>query len=67
MITTALLTRYRIKEFIQFVSNSLMIVGQHNPDQLHVKKQYTTLTQVHRQLEQAYKQGEGRPDHSPNS
>ena len=60
MITTALLNRYRIKEFIQFIRNSLMIVDQHNPDQLRVKKQYNALTHTYRQLEQAYKQDEER-------
>ena len=60
MITTALLTRYRIKEFIQFVYNSVIIVSQHNPNQLSVKKQYTALTQIHRQLEQAYKRDTGK-------
>jgi hypothetical protein len=56
MITSARLARYRIKEFIQFVRNSLLIVSQHSPEQLQVKTQYSALTQVQRQLEQTYKQ-----------
>ena len=59
MTITPFITRYRIKEFIQFVRNSLMIVGQHNPDQLKVKKQYNALMQAHRQLELAYKRDNG--------
>lgn len=56
MITPAQLTRYRIKEFIQFIRNSLLIVSQHNPEQLKVKAQYGALTRVQQQLELAYKQ-----------
>ena len=56
MITPAQLTRYRIKEFIQFIRNSLLIVSQHNPDQLKVKTQYHALTRTQQQLELAYKQ-----------
>ncbi|MGB3849417.1 MAG: DUF6261 family protein [Tunicatimonas sp.] len=56
MITAARLTRYRIKEFIQFVRNSLLIVSEHSPEQLQVKTQYNTLAQAQRQLEKTYKQ-----------
>ncbi|MGB3779081.1 MAG: DUF6261 family protein [Tunicatimonas sp.] len=56
MITPAQLTRYRIKEFIQFIRNSLLIVSQHNPEQLQVKAQYGALTRAQQQLELAYKQ-----------
>ena len=42
MTITPFITRYRIKEFIQFVRNSLMIVSQHNPDQLKVKNSITS-------------------------
>ena len=54
MITTAYLFRYRIKEFIQFMRNTLMIVGQHSPDKLQIKPQYQALTKLHQQLERAY-------------
>lgn len=56
MITPAQLTRYRIKEFIQFIRNSLLIVSQHNPEQLKVKAQYAALSRSQQQLELAYKQ-----------
>ncbi len=56
MITTAYLFRYRIKEFIQFMRNALMIVSQHGPDQLRVKAQYQALNKLYQQLERAYKQ-----------
>ena len=56
MTTTPLFSRYRIKEFIQFVRNALMIVGQHNPDRLQIKAQYQTLSKLHRQMERSYKQ-----------
>ena len=61
MISTAYLFRYRIKEFIQFMRNTLMIVGQHGPDPLRVKPQYQALSKLHQQLERAY-----LPD-NPNS
>lgn len=56
MITTAQLFNYRIKEFLQFVHNALMIVNQHSPDKLRVKAQYQALNKLYRQLERAYKQ-----------
>ena len=54
MITTAYLFRYRIKEFTQFIRNTLMIVGQHGPEQLQVKPQYQALNKLYQQLERAY-------------
>ena len=57
MITVAYLFRYRIKEFIQFIRNTLLIVNQHSPDQLRVKPQYQALSKLHQQLERTYKQG----------
>ena len=54
MITTAYLFRYRIKEFVQFIRNTLMIVGQHSPDKLQIKPQYQALNKLHQQLEMAY-------------
>ena len=56
MVTSALLTNYRIKEFIQFIRNTLMIVSQHGADKLKIKAQYSALNQAYQQLEQAYKQ-----------
>ncbi|WKN41042.1 DUF6261 family protein [Tunicatimonas pelagia] len=56
MIASANLSKYRIKEFIQFVRNSLIIVNQHNADKLQVKAQYNGLNKEYLQLEQAYKQ-----------
>ena len=56
MITTAYLFRYRIKEFIQFMRNALLIVRQHGPDQLRVKAQYQALSKRYEQLERTYKQ-----------
>jgi hypothetical protein len=56
MITTAQLFNYRIKEFLQFVHNALMIVSQHSPDKLRVKAQYQALSKLYLQLERAYKQ-----------
>ena len=54
MITTAQLFNYRIKEFLQFVHNALMIVNQHSPDKLRVKAQYQALSNRYRQLESTY-------------
>lgn len=56
MITTAYLFRYRIKEFIQFMRNSLMIVSQHHSDKLRVKAQYQALNKLYQQLESTYQQ-----------
>ncbi len=47
---------YRIKEFIQFMRNALLIVRQHGPDQLRVKAQYQALSKRYEQLERTYKQ-----------
>ena len=57
MITTAHLFNYRIKEFLQFMHNALMIVRQHDPDKLRVKAQYQALNNRYRQLESTYQRG----------
>ena len=56
MIKSATLGRYRIKEFIQFIRNSLMIIDQHGSDKLKIKFQYKKLNQQFQQLKQTYKQ-----------
>ncbi len=56
MIASATLSKYRIKEFTQFIRNSLIIVSQHGSDKLQVKTQYNTLSRECLQLERAYKQ-----------
>lgn len=56
MITSATIGRYRIKEFIQFIQNSLIIINQHSPNKLRIKAQYNGLNKEFLQLEQAYKQ-----------
>lgn len=56
MITTAYLFRYRIKEFIQFMRNALMITNQHGPSPLRVKAQYQALNKCYQQLESSYQQ-----------
>ena len=56
MITSALLSRYRIQEFIQFMHNALMIARQHGLDQLNINIQHQALSKAYQQLEQAYKQ-----------
>jgi len=56
MIRSAILSKYRIQEFIQFISNMLMIVKQHGPDKLKIKALYTVLYQHHEKLQEAYKQ-----------
>lgn len=56
MINAALLNRYRLQEFIQFVSNTLMIAKQHGPEKMKVKVPYQTLQQQHYRLQTAYKQ-----------
>ena len=56
MIKTAFVGRYRLQEFIQFVSNTLAIVKQHGPDKLRIRAQYLTLLQQYERLQQAYQQ-----------
>ena len=56
MIKTALFSRYRIKEFIQFINNTLLIVKKHGPDKLRVKALYLALLQNHESLKKIYKQ-----------
>lgn len=56
MITSALLTRYRIQEFIQFMHNTLVITRQHGPDKLRIKTQHQLLGSAYQRLEQTYKQ-----------
>ncbi len=56
MINAAVLGRYRIQEFIQFISNTLIIVKQHGAEKLKVKALYNVLSQHHIQLQEAYKQ-----------
>lgn len=54
MFVAALVFNYRIKEFTQFIRNTLMIVNQHNPTELKVKTQYQELNGLCQQLEKAY-------------
>ena len=56
MISSAILSKYRIQEFIQFISNVLMIVKQHGPDKLKIRPLYTVLLQNYESLQAAYKQ-----------
>lgn len=56
MIKVALANRYRLQEFIQFISNTLMIVKQHGPDKMKVKELYQALYQNQEKLQNAYKQ-----------
>ncbi|MGD1892711.1 MAG: DUF6261 family protein [Cyclobacteriaceae bacterium] len=56
MIKTALFKKYRTNEFIQFISNTLMIVKEHGADKLKVKAAYSSLNKHHQQLAEAYKQ-----------
>lgn len=56
MIVQAILTGYRVKEFIQFVGNALIIVARHNPDTLKISDQYQALDTIYQQLLQVYKQ-----------
>ncbi len=58
MITTANLFNYRIKEFLQFMRNALMIVNQHGPDKLQIKAQYHALNKLHQRLERTYQQND---------
>jgi hypothetical protein len=57
MINSALLGRFRISEFIQFMSNVLMIVKQHGPDKLKLRALYLSLLQNYESLQEAYKRG----------
>lgn len=54
MFVTASIPQYRIKEFTQFIRNTLLIVNQHNPAELKVKAQYQELSEICQQLERAY-------------
>ncbi|MGB3587014.1 MAG: DUF6261 family protein [Tunicatimonas sp.] len=56
MFVAASIFNYRIKEFTQFIRNTLMIVNQHNPTELKVKTQYQDLNRLCQQLEKAYEQ-----------
>ncbi len=56
MIKTALTKRYRIKEFIQFIRNVLLIVGQNDPQKLKLKAVYEALQQCGDTLQEAYRQ-----------
>ena len=56
MFVTASIPFYRIKEFTQFIRNTLIIVNQHGPEQLKVKAQYQELNRLCQQLEKAYEQ-----------
>lgn len=58
MIATANIFNYRIKEFLQFMRNALMIASQHGPDKLQVKAQYQALNKLYQQLERTYKQND---------
>jgi hypothetical protein len=55
MIKTSILAKYRIQEFIQFISNVLMIVKQHGPDKLKLKALYLSLLQNYGSLHAVYK------------
>lgn len=56
MIKAALFKNYRIPEFIQFITNILIIVKQHDPAKLKIEPLFTALTQNHEKLLEAYKQ-----------
>lgn len=56
MIKTALVNRYRLQEFIQFISNTLMIVKQHGPEKMKIKELYYLLQRHQEKLQVAYKQ-----------
>ena len=56
MIHTALFKNYRIQEFLQFITNILLIVKRHDPAKLKIAPYFTTLTQHHESLVAAYKQ-----------
>nr|WKN37491.1 DUF6261 family protein [Tunicatimonas sp. TK19036] len=56
MIKTALLGRYRLHEFVQFMANTVMIVKQHGADKLKLSSPYLALLQNYETLQQNYKQ-----------
>jgi hypothetical protein len=56
MIKAALLKNYRIPEFIQFITNILMIISQHEPKKLKIEPLVTALNQTHERLQEAFKQ-----------
>jgi hypothetical protein len=56
MIHSAILSKYRIKEFIQFISNILLIVKKHDPEKLKVKALYKILLQNLESLKKAHRQ-----------
>ena len=56
MIKSALLKTYRIKEFLQFIGNVLMIVNQHHPDKLKLKTLCHALSLPYEKLQESYKQ-----------
>jgi hypothetical protein len=56
LIHSAVLSKYRIKEFIQFISNILIIVKKHDPEKLKVKALYKILLQNLESLEKAHRQ-----------
>ncbi len=56
MIKSASFKNYWIKEFIQFIHNTLMIVSKHNPEKLKLKALHNTLSQHYQELDRLYKQ-----------
>lgn len=56
MINSAQLQNFRIKEFIQFITNNLMIIKDHGPDLLKIKPLYRKLQEAAASLSEAYKQ-----------
>lgn len=56
MIKTALFKNYRTNEFIQFISNTLMIINEHGKDKLKIKVLYNSLNNHYKQLAAAYQQ-----------
>lgn len=55
MIHPASLSSYRVNDFIQFISNMLMIVKQHNPEKLQIRGIYEELLQYQSELQEYYK------------
>ena len=55
MINTPLFKNYRIQEFIQFITNILIIVQRHDAARLKIEEVVSTLSQHHEMLKAAYK------------
>ena len=59
MIKYSYIKNYRIKEFLQFIANILLIVKQDNPENLKIQPQVDDLAKRYGELENAYKQHSG--------